>query len=90
MVATVRRNSSLTLEGSFTSHQGLQALRKLRPVYSPAVTRRSGATARRTRGSTTWMCVVHIRGWHDRGHGSGWVRAVRLSRLSTYSAGMTL
>ena len=71
MVTTVRRNPSLKVEDSFMSHQGPQTLRKFRPVYCPITARRSSATARRKRGSTTWMCIVHIHGWHDCGHCGG-------------------
>lgn len=79
MVATVRRTPSLRLEDLFTFPQGPQTLRKFCPVYSPIVARRASAPARRTRGSIAWMCAVHLCGWHDRGHGRGWVRIVRLS-----------
>ena len=65
------RTAVFKFEESFISHQGPQALRTFRPVYSPIVARRSSATARRTRGSTTWMCIVHIRGWYDCSHCSG-------------------
>lgn len=39
-----------------------------RSFVSPIAARRSSATARGTRLSTTWMCIVYIRRWNDRSH----------------------
>lgn len=68
-----RKNTVFEAGGLIMFRQGPQALRAFCPVYSPIVARCSSATARRTRRSTTRVCIVHIRGWYDCSHCRGWV-----------------